>query len=86
MTYNKFAYSMSLPGAGPFPGVIDMFGTLGGCVEYRAALLATRGIAALALGFFNYLDLPKTLDDVPFEYFEVSLSCQSNIFSLKVSF
>src|SRR5688572_28820449 len=49
-------------GAGPFPGVIDMFGTAGGLTVYRAALLASRGFAALALAFFNFDDLPPNIE------------------------
>ncbi|KAK6309227.1 hypothetical protein J4Q44_G00206900 [Coregonus suidteri] len=37
------------PGPGPFPGVLDMWGGGGGLVEYRAALLASHGFAAMAL-------------------------------------
>ena len=60
-----------LVGNGPFPGVIDLFGTAGGLNEYRAALLASRGLAALALAYFGYDDLPAgiTLD---LDYFDVS--------------
>ncbi|XP_045161066.2 acyl-coenzyme A thioesterase 1-like [Mercenaria mercenaria] len=57
------------PGQGPFPGVIDMFGIVGSCVEFRAALLASRGFAALALPYFLYDDLPKNLSELEFEYF-----------------
>ncbi|XP_052791438.1 acyl-coenzyme A amino acid N-acyltransferase 1-like [Mya arenaria] len=56
-------------GRGPFPGVIDMFGTMGACIEFRAALLASHGFAALALPYFRYRDLPKKMADVEFEYF-----------------
>lgn len=58
------------PGDGPFPGVIDMFGSIGGLMEFRAAMMASRGIATLALAFFAYEDLPKTMDDLELEYFE----------------
>ena len=61
-------------GDGPFPGVIDMFGGVGGIIEFRAALLASRGFAALALAYFDYEDLPKVKDDslnLELEYFEV---------------
>lgn len=58
------------PGDGPFPGVVDMFGTAGGLLEYRAAQLASRGIAALALAFFGYDDLPKYLEELNISYFE----------------
>lgn len=57
------------PGKGPFPGVIDMFGIVGTCVEFRAALLASRGFAAYALPYFLYDDLPKDLSEIEFEYF-----------------
>ncbi|KAK7086941.1 hypothetical protein SK128_004855 [Halocaridina rubra] len=57
-------------GKGPFPGVIDMFGSVGGLFEFRAALLASRGIAALALAFFAYEDLPKVTNYFELEYFE----------------
>ncbi|XP_074660934.1 acyl-coenzyme A amino acid N-acyltransferase 1-like [Tubulanus polymorphus] len=56
-------------GTGPFPAVIDMFGTNGGCVEYRSALLASRGIASLALAYFNYEDLPSKVDQLDMNYF-----------------
>ena len=48
-----------------------MFGSTGGIVEFRAALLASRGFAVLALPFFLYEDLPKSTWDIDFEYFEV---------------
>ncbi|KAL4237977.1 hypothetical protein ACF0H5_002688 [Mactra antiquata] len=57
------------PGKGPFPCVIDMFGTVGSCVEFRAALIASRGFASLALPYFIYDDLPNELSDVELEYF-----------------
>ncbi len=53
------------------PGVIDMFGTAGGLVEFRAALLASRGFTTLALAYFGYDDLPKGLQ-IDSEYFEVT--------------
>uniref|UniRef100_A0A8C3FQU5 Bile acid-CoA:amino acid N-acyltransferase n=1 Tax=Chrysemys picta bellii TaxID=8478 RepID=A0A8C3FQU5_CHRPI len=58
------------PGEGPFPGLIDMFGLVGGLTEFRASLLASRGFAALALAYFAYEDLPSFLDEVDLEYFE----------------
>jgi dienelactone hydrolase len=59
-------------GPGPFPGVIDMFGQVGGIVEMRSALLASRGFATLALPYFNYEDLPKDHHELHIEYFEVA--------------
>ncbi|XP_048251942.1 acyl-coenzyme A thioesterase 2, mitochondrial-like [Haliotis rufescens] len=55
-------------GKGPFPGVLDMFGSTGGLVEFRAALLASRGFVSFALAYFNYDDLPSSLADVDFDY------------------
>ncbi|XP_045161068.2 acyl-coenzyme A thioesterase 1-like [Mercenaria mercenaria] len=57
------------PGRGPFPGIIDLFGMTGGCVEYRAALLASRGFAAIHLPYFLYDDLAKDLSELELEYF-----------------
>lgn len=59
-----------LSGDGPFPGVIDLFGSAGGLLEYRSAQLASRGIASFALAFFAYDDLPKTLGEFHISYFE----------------
>ncbi|XP_054246373.1 acyl-coenzyme A amino acid N-acyltransferase 2-like [Indicator indicator] len=58
------------PGAGPFPGVIDLFGGAGGLIEFRAGLLASRGFAVLALAFFAYDDLPRTMAQLDLSYFE----------------
>uniref|UniRef100_A0A8C4MZG1 Bile acid-CoA:amino acid N-acyltransferase n=1 Tax=Equus asinus asinus TaxID=83772 RepID=A0A8C4MZG1_EQUAS len=58
------------PGAGPFPGIIDLFGGIGGLVEFRASLLAARGFAMLALAYFAYEDLPEQLQEVDLDYFE----------------
>jgi pimeloyl-ACP methyl ester carboxylesterase len=51
-----------------YPGVIDMFGTAGGLIEMRAALLASHGFAALALAYFDFDDLPKGIN-LDLEYF-----------------
>ncbi|KAM3919500.1 acyl-coenzyme A thioesterase 1-like [Leptodactylus fuscus] len=58
------------PGNGSFPGVIDMFGDDGGLVEYRSSLLASRGIASLALPYFAFEDLPPAMTEFHLEYFE----------------
>lgn len=69
--YGKVRGSLFLPpGDGPFPGVVDMFGTAGGLLEFRSAQLASRGFASLALAFFNYDDLPKGLEEFDIAYFE----------------
>ena len=71
---------MSFTGDGPFPGVIDLFGTAGGILEFRSALLASRGFASLSLPYFRYEDLPDTMFDIDFDYFMVSM------YNLYVSF
>ncbi|XP_053557082.1 acyl-coenzyme A amino acid N-acyltransferase 2 [Bombina bombina] len=58
------------PGDGPFPGVIDLFGSIGGLVEFRSSLLSSRGFAALALAYFAYEDLPSTTEHIDLTYFE----------------
>lgn len=58
------------PGDGPFPGIIDMFGSIGGLMEFRSALLASRGFASLSLAFFDYDDLPNTTENLDLSYFE----------------
>ncbi|KAM9202491.1 acyl-coenzyme A thioesterase 6-like isoform 5-T5 [Dugong dugon] len=58
------------PGMGPFPGVIDLFGSGGSLCEYRASLLSGHGFAVLALAYFRFEDLPEYLNDVHLEYFE----------------
>ncbi|XP_074660933.1 acyl-coenzyme A amino acid N-acyltransferase 1-like [Tubulanus polymorphus] len=56
-------------GTGPFPAAIDIYGTNGGCVEHRSALLASRGIASLALAYFDYEDLHSKVDQLDMNYF-----------------
>ena len=46
-----------------------MFGATGGTIEHRAALLASRGIAALALCYYH--PGGKMIGEI--EYFEVSV-------------
>ncbi|XP_036289064.1 acyl-coenzyme A amino acid N-acyltransferase 2-like [Pipistrellus kuhlii] len=58
------------PGEGPFPGIMDLFGGIGGLIEFRASLLAARGFAVLATAYFAYEDLPTRLEEVDLEYFE----------------
>ncbi|KAK7477483.1 hypothetical protein BaRGS_00031307 [Batillaria attramentaria] len=58
------------PGEGPHQGVIDMFGFAGGLMEFRAAMLASHGFAALSLAFFGYEDLPAGVGGVEFDYFQ----------------
>ena len=56
-----------------------MFGTAGGLIEIKAALLASHGFAALALAYFAYDDLPKSIDDVDFEYFEEAVEWMAQL-------
>jgi dienelactone hydrolase len=60
-------------GPGPFPAVIVLGGSSGGVPERNAALLASRGIAALALAYFRAEHLPKDLVEIPLEYFETAI-------------
>ncbi|NXO22563.1 ACOT1 thioesterase, partial [Cisticola juncidis] len=62
------------PGSGPFPGIIDLYGTGGGLPEYRACLLANHGFAVLALAFYSYEDLPKGMKEFHLEYFEEAVN------------
>ena len=67
-----FPFLFFFQGEGPFPGVIDLFGTAGGILEFRAALLASRGFACLSLPYFRYEDLPDDLfGGIDLEYFTV---------------
>ncbi|XP_031572536.1 acyl-coenzyme A amino acid N-acyltransferase 1-like [Actinia tenebrosa] len=66
------------PGDGPFQGVIDLLGSHGGLVEFKAALLASNGFAAMALAYFNYSDLPKALQEIELEYFQEAVEWLKN--------
>ena len=58
-----FVGTLFLPnGEGPFPAVINMYGGIyrGTVVEDRSAMLASRGIASLALAYFGVPGLPKS--------------------------
>lgn len=57
------------PGPGLHPGVIVLGGADGGILEHGAALLAARGYAALALGYFGTGSLPSEPREIPLEYF-----------------
>ena len=59
----------SFIGQGPFPGVLDLLGNIGGVVEDRAAQLASRGVATLALGYVHKIHEGGQTTDL--EYFEV---------------
>ncbi|XP_034967914.1 acyl-coenzyme A thioesterase 1 [Zootoca vivipara] len=57
------------PGPGPFPGLIDLYGSGGGLVEYRASLLASRGFATLAVAYMHFEDLPTFPELFELDYF-----------------
>ena len=56
-------------GEGKHPGIIDLFGSAGGNIEFKAALLASYGYSTLALPYFGYEDLPDSLS-FDYEYFD----------------
>jgi dienelactone hydrolase len=55
---------------GPHPAVVVLNGGDGGIDEYRGAILASHGYAALNLGYFGMDGLPRGLVNIPLEYFE----------------
>jgi hypothetical protein len=57
------------------PAVIIWGGSEGGIADSAgyAALLASHGIAALAVAYFDEPGLPCALDDIPLEYFEKAI-------------
>ncbi len=61
------------PEATGAPAVLVLGGSEGGLREGTAALLASRGFAALALAYFAADGLPPTLQNIPLEYFESAL-------------
>jgi dienelactone hydrolase len=60
-------------GTGPHPAVMVLAGSGGGMHEQRAALYASRGYTALALGYFKAPGRPDHISDTPLEYFESAL-------------
>lgn len=60
-------------GEGPHPAIMILNGSGGGINEPRAALWASHGVAALALGYFGAPGLPKYISNTPLEYFARAL-------------
>jgi dienelactone hydrolase len=60
-------------GKKPHPGVIFLGGSEGGLHEGPAAFLASKGYAVLTLAYFRYEDLPKSMENIPLEYFETAI-------------
>lgn len=52
-----------------YPGLVDVYGSGGGVMAHRAALLASKGFVTLALAFFRYEDLPKRMFEIDMDYF-----------------
>ena len=59
---------------GRHPGVLVGGGSEGGMPIRKAAWLASRGYAALALAYFRFDDLPSRLEAIPLEYFGAALA------------
>jgi dienelactone hydrolase len=57
-------------GEGPHPAVLIVGGGGGGIDEFRGAMLASHGFAALNLAYFAMPGLPRGLVNIPLEYFE----------------
>lgn len=71
ITEDGLTATLFLPsGPGPFPALIDLWGGGGQLVEYRAALLASNGIAALALDYLTPKVTMETGKPVENDYFE----------------
>lgn len=51
------------------PGIIVLSGSGGGLDEFKPALLANHGYAALGLAYFGFENLPQDLYEIPLEYF-----------------
>ncbi|WP_269931958.1 acyl-CoA thioesterase/BAAT N-terminal domain-containing protein [Aminobacter sp. HY435] len=60
-------------GPGPHPVVMVLNGSGGGINEPRAALLASRGYQAFALGYFKAPGLSPFITETPLEYLETGL-------------
>uniref|UniRef100_A0A8C6V622 Uncharacterized protein n=1 Tax=Naja naja TaxID=35670 RepID=A0A8C6V622_NAJNA len=72
---------------GPFPALIDLYGTAGGLTEYRASLLASRGFVTLALAFLAFEDLPALPEFLDLDYFGEAikfLQRQQKVKSMKI--
>jgi dienelactone hydrolase len=52
------------------PAIITLAGSSGGISKTISQLLASRGYAVLALGYFGMPGLPDKLEEIPLEYFQ----------------
>ncbi len=55
------------------PAILQIGGSNGGHSQFPAALLASRGYPTLSLAYFGEPGVPRTLEDIPLEYFERAL-------------
>ncbi|XP_054632636.1 acyl-coenzyme A thioesterase 5-like [Dunckerocampus dactyliophorus] len=70
VTKDKLSATLFLPsGPGPFPAILDLWGA-SQLVEYRAALLASRGFASLALDYLTPKITQDTSNTMENSYFE----------------
>uniref|UniRef100_A0A672FQC5 Acyl-CoA thioesterase 19 n=1 Tax=Salarias fasciatus TaxID=181472 RepID=A0A672FQC5_SALFA len=60
------------PGPGPFPAILDLWGSAGQLVEYRAALMASHGLAALTIDYLTADIVKETGKMVNLQYFETA--------------
>ena len=58
--------------------VVSLSGSNGGYSGARARLLASKGIPSLALAYFGKKGLPKTLKEIPLEYFKKAFNFLKN--------
>ncbi|KAK5927447.1 hypothetical protein CgunFtcFv8_012605 [Champsocephalus gunnari] len=73
ITEGGLTATLFLPsGPGPFPGLLDLWGWGGKLVEYRAALLASHGIASMALDYLTPQMTKETGRMVDIDYFETA--------------
>ena len=70
-TWSLMCCDVFVTDGGPYHGLIDMFGGIGGTVEHRAALLASRGFATLALRYIDVTTGFKITTDL--DYFKVGI-------------
>ncbi|MCJ8750330.1 hypothetical protein PDJAM_G00262310, partial [Pangasius djambal] len=61
-------------GPGPFPAVLDLWGGGGGLVEYRSALLASRGYVSLSLEYSAEMDPGGKPWHIGIDYFEAAIT------------
>lgn len=54
-------------------GVISLFGAVSAPMDVRAALLASRGIAAFSFQYFGAKGLPQSMDHIQMDYFQTAI-------------